>query len=244
MAPRLGSGHNPCMSYFADLTTHTYFLHEPEPGVLNIGWLGEGNPIPTGPVPQRFVDTLEKLCAHPVNLHRGYHFCEYCEEHRAKGNGQIRVCSAQGIWYAAPTMVHHYVSAHHYQPPEEFIDAVLQPAHVADRVTENDQETWESDLRASFPLWKTDAATELWPVLKPQLAIGQEVKGLVVARAHFGVWVHIGVGIPALLLVPNMWRAAHERVAFTDYPPKGTTVRARINALGDDCEIGLTQHDD
>jgi hypothetical protein len=40
------------------------------------------------------------------------------------GNGEIRVIGASAI-YAAPTLIYHYVVAHSYQPPEEFIEAVL-----------------------------------------------------------------------------------------------------------------------
>ena len=48
----------------------------------------------------------------------------------AAGNGQIRVLSAKGVWYAAPTLVHHYVTMHEYHPPAAFVDAVLSPVAV------------------------------------------------------------------------------------------------------------------
>jgi len=34
------------------------------------------------------------------------------------------------IWYAAPTLVHHYVSVHEYSPPADFVDAVLSPVAI------------------------------------------------------------------------------------------------------------------
>ena len=73
------------MSFFADLTTHTYSYREPEEGVLNIGWLGEGNVFPTGNTTPEFVSALEALCSKPVLLHRGFHLCEYCEQEIGNG---------------------------------------------------------------------------------------------------------------------------------------------------------------
>ena len=207
--------------------------------MLNIGWLGEGNFIPTGDVPAEFTSKLEVLCEAPIHLHRGFHGCEYC--HEALGNGQIRV-ARHGTWYAAPTMIHHYVDRHLYCPPNEFVEAVLNPDHVADSKTEADQFTWDRDIRTAFPHWQTEVAASHWQSETESLKLGQQVSGLVVARAPFGVWVDIGVSFPALLLVPNMAEAQYRSVQFTDYAPKGTLVSARINVLaGEKCEIGLTQ---
>lgn len=40
------------------------------------------------------------------------------------GSAEIRVFY-QGKTYAAPNLLYHYVVEHHYQPPSEFIEAVL-----------------------------------------------------------------------------------------------------------------------
>lgn len=92
-----------------------------------------------------------------------------------------------------------------------------------------------------FPDWLTDAATERWPTIKQSLTIGQTVRGRVISRAPFGVWLDIGVNHPALLLVVNMDGAQDRRITIDDYPQKGSELSARVNALGDRCEIGLTQ---
>ena len=71
----------------------------------------------------------------------GVHECEFCRapedliqlgrECRSvwrmarSGNGEIRVCSRLGVTYVAPALVWHYVAEHQYQPPQEFIEAVL-----------------------------------------------------------------------------------------------------------------------
>lgn len=41
------------------------------------------------------------------------------------GSAEIRVGLPGGRWYAAPNLVYHYVTAHNYRPPDEFIEAVL-----------------------------------------------------------------------------------------------------------------------
>lgn len=220
------------VSYFPDLSIHTYTAREPEAGVINIGWLGKGNQFALGNTPPAFAAALKELCAHPVKPHRGFHVCEYCKNN--SGNGQIRVRNDEGVWFAAPTMIYHYVTEHQYRPPDQFVDCVLNPKHIADSKTERDQETWRDDLLDVFPDWETKE-------LEAQLSIAQEVKGIVVARAPFGVWLDIGVEVPALLLVVEMWQAAHGQVVFTDYAPKGTLVRAQvISIIGS--KIRLTQN--
>src|SRR5262245_31665094 len=115
------------MTYFADLTPYVYGLLEPEPGVLNIGWLDGAYPFCRGPTSSEFGEALCRLVERPILLHRGFHVCDFCphdgrEIYPSRGNGQIRVLGRNGIWYAAPTMVHHYVATHEYQPPPEFVD--------------------------------------------------------------------------------------------------------------------------
>ncbi len=100
---------------------------------------------------------------------------------------------------------------------------------------------WNADVRSRFPDWQTDVARERWPDIRQSLSIGQSVSGEVIARAPFGVWLDIEVPQPALLLVVNMMDAKTRRIRFDGYPAKGATIQARINALGDDGEIGLTQ---
>jgi hypothetical protein len=116
------------MAYFADLTPYLY--DGPEPNVLNVGWLDARYAFHRGVTSPEFREALRRLVESPMLLHRGYHVCEFCppdsRDHGGPpGNGQIRVRGRDGIWYAAPTMVHHYVVAHQYQPPPEFVDAVL-----------------------------------------------------------------------------------------------------------------------
>jgi hypothetical protein len=42
------------------------------------------------------------------------------------GAAEIRVFAKDGVAYAAPTLVYHYVSVHHYKPPDEFVRALRE----------------------------------------------------------------------------------------------------------------------
>ena len=76
-----------------------------------------------------------------INITRGCHVCEFCarpddliaiDQHYEDvwemfrcGNGEIHVKSVAGVIYCAPQLIVHYVSEHQYQPPQEFVEAVL-----------------------------------------------------------------------------------------------------------------------
>jgi hypothetical protein len=118
------------MTYFADLSAHTYTPAEGR-NLLNVGWLDSGHAFERGETPAQFREALRRLVAKPVWIHRGKHFCELCpDEPRAAGSGQIRVEGERDLWYAAPALIHHYVEAHGYRPPEAFIAAVMRHNRV------------------------------------------------------------------------------------------------------------------
>jgi hypothetical protein len=133
--------------FFADLTPYEYGREEPRSNVLNVGWLSREHSFPTGGVSDAFINVLRRLVASPVNLYRGYHICEFCPEPSeflgptglrmidppkdTMGNGEIRVVGSNGLVYVAPALVAHYVEAHNYSPPAEFIRAVLSIDDIA-----------------------------------------------------------------------------------------------------------------
>ena len=62
-----------------------------------------------------------------VKQTRGIAVCPFCEGQeleRPRGSAEIRVIG-EARKYAAPELVYHYVVVHDYQPPTEFITAVL-----------------------------------------------------------------------------------------------------------------------
>ncbi|HEX8632371.1 MAG TPA: hypothetical protein VF755_29790 [Catenuloplanes sp.] len=127
-----------------DLSPHTY---SNAPGVgqrlLAVGWLDPAHRFPAGPVPDGFEARLARLCATAtVARTRGIHPCRLppCTGARVwpplsievdgravhLGGAEIRVGFGTGTWFAAPDLVCHYVTAHGYRPPDEFVAAVLR----------------------------------------------------------------------------------------------------------------------
>lgn len=130
------------MSYYPDLSRYCYFGSEFGPHCLNIGWLSPDYEFPTGEVPASFLETLTRLSRSPINCCKGFHHCEFCPRPvRTKtavglpcyavnfdstGNGEIHVPGLDGITYAAPLLILHYIAVHKYQPPQAYIDAVMR----------------------------------------------------------------------------------------------------------------------
>lgn len=122
------------MGYYEDLTPYEYAGYEPDGRTVNVGWLSGVHPFNKGETPEAFRARLLNFCVpdHLVRLMRGFHICEFCDfaeawsEKRSQsmGNGEIRVIG-EGVVYAAPTMIYHYVTEHGYRPPDAFIGAVL-----------------------------------------------------------------------------------------------------------------------
>ena len=125
--------------YFADLSPYGYsprVASEDDPPVLSVGWLDAQHPYPTGDVPDAVAQCLWEYCRIRVEATRGLHECELCPklepgrhvtregETLLLGSAEIRVF-AEGVVFAAPNLVYHYVVDHHYLPPDEFLRAIL-----------------------------------------------------------------------------------------------------------------------
>jgi hypothetical protein len=129
------------MAYYKDLSRYEYSDERGERAgsaapLLNVGWLAEGHEFLRGDVPGGFVEALLELAKDTVNVYRGMHFCDFCptfQEARKNvrfrdvfiGSGEVHVRGGEGRVYVAPALVVHYVADHGYQPPREFVDAVL-----------------------------------------------------------------------------------------------------------------------
>ncbi|TDD58396.1 hypothetical protein E1263_19455 [Kribbella antibiotica] len=123
------------MTYFADLSRYTY-----GPGwrrMLNVGWLERGHDFAVGQVESGVLDRLTILAEHQENVMRGTHDCQFCTLESplhfpapvargfvSLGMGELHVKGRWGVKYAAPSLIIHYISAHSYLPPQEFLDAV------------------------------------------------------------------------------------------------------------------------
>jgi hypothetical protein len=135
------------MSYFADLSPYSYG-HGSHPGVVHVGWLDNVHSYATGSVDFRLIEKMKWLASSPVELYRGKHRCELCIEPPdlvktylpngivtdpkcswaqwidvRSSNGEIRV-SRDGITFAAPVLIVHYIETHNYLPPDQFLKAI------------------------------------------------------------------------------------------------------------------------
>ncbi|MHB1910619.1 MAG: DUF7919 family protein [Acidimicrobiales bacterium] len=131
------------MTYFADLTPYSYGSDLAD-GAVNIGWLSPPHEFPIGVVPDSTVaEILRAVRRQPVNRMRGWHRCQLCEnppyparmevdgEIVTLGDAEIRVHDTEGMVYAAPSLVAHYIAEHRYLPPLGFIEAVCRPTAAA-----------------------------------------------------------------------------------------------------------------
>ena len=132
------------MTFLPDGSPFTFpFGPGPAARAIAIGWLDRTQAPTTGSVPDAFVAELRERCAQGVNVTRGRHPCPFCSTREdlalinarsalvgeyMVGHAEIYACDAQGQWYAAPNQIVHYVEAHGYRPPDEFIAAVLARA--------------------------------------------------------------------------------------------------------------------
>lgn len=124
------------MAYYPDLSPYEY--SGLEPSTVNVGWLSKEHKYSQGDVPDAFVKRLLFFCWRLIHPTLGFHRCPFChkptfgvlvcqgEEELQLGSAEIRVIGKNGIIYAAPNLIYHYVREHHYCPPDEFIQAVLE----------------------------------------------------------------------------------------------------------------------
>lgn len=119
------------MTHFADLTPYSYGIRSSD-RVLNVGWLARGFPFPTAMPSQQLLSALFRACKIRVNQTRGFHRCDFCtpiqqgltramweDEELLLGSAEIRV-SIGAVTFAAPDLIFHYTSVHHYDPPLHF----------------------------------------------------------------------------------------------------------------------------
>jgi hypothetical protein len=124
--------------YYSDLTLYRYIERESATDVLNIGWLDIAHPFPKKKASQELLDALFEKCLRAVNQTRGFHQCQFCsvptfgtevsrnDKTIRLGSAEIRVEAQDGKVYAAPNLIYHYVLEHDYDPPQEFLEALLR----------------------------------------------------------------------------------------------------------------------
>ncbi len=99
---------------------------------LAVGWLEPPHAFPRGALDGALVEELERLCrASRYHLTRGLHPCGFCGRvDGGLGAQEIRL-EGDGVVYAAPAMVAHYVRAHGWLPPDGFVAALARRGELA-----------------------------------------------------------------------------------------------------------------
>ena len=156
--------------FFSDLTPYSYISSLQSGNDLNVGWLSCEHAFPVGETSAELRRGLSELATEPVNGCMGSHDCEFCTppmkeflfwrwqpprlDSIASGNGEIRVPALQGdIVYVAPQLVAHYVEAHNYLPPPEFIEAAMVFAHGRRMAWEALRAQWRERIPALDGRW-------------------------------------------------------------------------------------------
>lgn len=128
--------------YFPDLTSSFYedaphAQYVSRTPAVYVGWLApeEGHEVQTGPVPEDFVEALRwaiKQKSEGGPFHdgmgtRGFHTCmlSECPKGRESGGGYHLTIPGEKRDYYVPVLIRHYVEHHQYQPPQEFVEAVM-----------------------------------------------------------------------------------------------------------------------
>ncbi|MCM1089239.1 MAG: hypothetical protein NC413_00180 [Muribaculum sp.] len=89
--------------------------------------LCEGAPIATH---EDIVKAIKKGIWPSPWLKQDTNIIEYKGQKRRVGYYELRVWGKNGKVYAAPSLIVHYILQHDYQPPQEFIDAVMDSEDV------------------------------------------------------------------------------------------------------------------
>jgi hypothetical protein len=127
--------------HYPDLSSYSYYLKSPLGNVLNVGWLDVAHDFPKDHVPDDFLPKLRALfcSAETLDVHvnklRGWRPCSVCGVQCSfVFRGRQVMLGMSEIWipgleedryWAAPSMLDHYVDVHGYRPPQAFVDAVM-----------------------------------------------------------------------------------------------------------------------
>jgi hypothetical protein len=138
--------------------------------LLAIGWLEHPYRFSCGKTPEGMLARLQNLVAaateaHPHYNFRGLHCCSLCEAERSTSEALVQshvnmLIPGIGVVYAAPAGITHYIEAHSYLPPIEFMAAVsLCPTYGsaafyealrnANQGREPPMQTWNENVRAT-----------------------------------------------------------------------------------------------
>lgn len=115
--------------WYEDLTECDYFGEEYLKVLTAVGWLESKKTFPIGKTPKDVFLKLIKFKKNPWTfaMFCGLHQCDLCqfqfEIESAIGISNIFI-PHKGKIYVCPELITHYINAHLYLPPREFIEAI------------------------------------------------------------------------------------------------------------------------
>lgn len=120
-------GYPRVMAHQQDLEPCTYGFPRAGRSLLAVGWLARGHVFTRGRCEPSFAARLRELLKDawaPVDF-CGPHFCDLCPTASThSGVANLFVPSETAV-FVAPELVVHYIEEHAYQPPAEFVAAVM-----------------------------------------------------------------------------------------------------------------------
>jgi hypothetical protein len=113
------------MTHFDDLAAFDCYGAEGAHSLRAIGWLTKDRPFATGKTDSDAFAKLKVLMQAPWQpmITLGAHECELCQFDAPCGNANLFVPNGDVV-FVCPELIVHYIAAHHYRPPDEFITAV------------------------------------------------------------------------------------------------------------------------
>ena len=127
------------MTFIADLSPCWYLERDGHGGLVAIGWLAGDHPFSQGEVEPRARRRLAELLRHPYChiAFMGSHGCDLCtgpppagvDPHSLRGHANLIVPGRDRL-FACPELIGHYIDAHRYRPPDEFLEAVKECPEV------------------------------------------------------------------------------------------------------------------
>ena len=254
------------MAYEPDLTDYQASSESRFSGrpLLNVGWMEPPYPMPAGNAPAGFAERLAAFCARDklVNLTFGSQNCGFCKAtfsdlyrqfNSPLGNGEIRVLG-DGVAYAAPSMICHYVAAHSYLPPAEFVEAVMHGPPPDDRkYVKYRFHWWEANMQSARRHQRGEAGSILGPlvwrfrgmvwvtILIFAVAVVRPF-GLVVTAAALmvlaGLWWFFRTGLQCPVCQKQMTLPFREQAGWSS-PPGSVWERPWSTIYCNDCGVGL-----
>ena len=121
------------------------YFHIHSPNLIAIGWLDSQHSYSRGSCAESFLVHLADMLDKPWRrfVYRGFHECDLCPDETPAGPDTVNEVRLAGsvrrtsigihnllvpgdvVVYAAPSTIIHYITAHGYRPPDEFMDAVM-----------------------------------------------------------------------------------------------------------------------